>query len=208
MFRRLNQKVKEKVGRATVTRLSAEVEASIQFTADMKKHLGEMESTVTSAYGFCSGGGLTKLEKFGQRLDKIAAKKKGTKIGTAAAATASIVQDFSKRDRKTRADVLAQFCQGFCKAFITTEYKQCQALIDYMKKRRLDKDAAANSNKPTEEVDANFDAALAECQKAFDLYPEYQQRHAAEVKKLLMIMDKTLQDKIDASSDCKKTLNI
>uniref|UniRef100_A0AC34G069 BAR domain-containing protein n=1 Tax=Panagrolaimus sp. ES5 TaxID=591445 RepID=A0AC34G069_9BILA len=208
MFRRLNQKVKEKVGRATVTRIPAEVEANIVFTADMKKHLGEMESTVSNAYSFCGSGSLTKLEKLGQRLDKIGVKKKGTKIGTVAASTASVVQDFSKRDRKLRAEVLSQFCQGFCKQFIATEIKQCQALIDFLKKRRLDKDAAANSNKPTEEADANYDTALAEVQKAFEAYPDYQQRHAGEVKKLLMLMDKTLQEKIDASSDCKKTLKL
>ena len=86
-----------------------------------------------------------------------------------------MTHDFSKRERKTATEVSSTFCQGFCKAFIGNELKQCQALIDYMKKRRLDKDAAANSNKPTEQADAAYDAALNEVQTAFQNYPDYQQ---------------------------------
>ena len=102
MFRRIKQGVKEKVGRAAITRsvppsfcdskelssisifacffrLPPDVDRNIQLTVDMKKYCSDMESTVGGAFSAFKSSGLTKFEKFGQRLDKIGCKKKNIK---------------------------------------------------------------------------------------------------------------------------------
>ena len=59
-----------------------------------------------------------------------------------------------------------------------------------------------------EEFDAAFNAALAEAQASFALYPQHQKAHAAEIKKLLVIMNTGVGGKIDACAPAKKALSL
>uniref|UniRef100_A0A7E4ZSP8 BAR domain-containing protein n=1 Tax=Panagrellus redivivus TaxID=6233 RepID=A0A7E4ZSP8_PANRE len=207
-LKRLKQTVKEKTGTAMMTRYPAEVDQGITMTTEMLKGIKAIDMAIMAQWANYRLSSLTKLEKISNLCLKIAAKKNEKKVGKMCGVTANLCTAISKAERNCAKDIARDLSSGFSKRMISGELKAAVKLIDDLKKRRLDKDAANNEEGAPDaaEKDAAYESQLALVQAEFANLPAYQTRHAAAIKKFLTTRMAALAEIEKACNDAKPGL--
>ncbi|KAK0414342.1 hypothetical protein QR680_007275 [Steinernema hermaphroditum] len=193
MFRRLKQNIKEKTGRATVTKYTPEQDQAIALCEVSRKCVDDIQKAVDQIGQRWRSGGLTPTEEIGDPANVLSAKLPKGKYGQALRVVYELQTEIGRLERRASDELSKTYIEGTFKAWLNGENQKGRQIINELKTRRVDKDAciSAHTSKPTPErqsqmetANARFDEYLAVADMEFANFPTYQKNHARAIKNM------------------------